>query len=1146
MLGYNVENAVITSNTIYLRFPLPMKDNKNYSLSIGSGLVSAAFNPTLPTTLNFTYKEDHFVPSFQLNQQGYLPSQPKFIYVNDYFGDMGGAVFVVGSKGAIYSRDKYSLDDQKKKKNIWRKHQICSSLADPHPISFTKTLRAVAAISETEAIAVGDHGSILRFQGGSSCWYPMISGTTEDLKDIKFTKKGEGFIVGTENTLLYLTNVFADDAIWVPFPAPSAMISFPQIADRNFLSIGVFVDGSFIIGGDGLILIYWEKKWFLSFFDPVASSSASSTASQINCVTGAFQRTATDRTLSFGENGFHSRTVYGNQASWSWNDEMTLIRSNVPSSSSLNLTKVSWNGCWNNHFNFAFTLVGSNGTILLGSHPGGNGEYAVMTGLIEGSWQALDCIHAYDCYAVGTDGAIASGAISRDNEDIPSGWSTDWEVDRIVFEDEEQPIDFFGVAAVMEGSLRLTPSQRVAYLVDADDITQEYLTIPLTMHRMNDVSAGGDIWTADFSSFTTPGQYRLYIKGLGVSHPFAIAEDALTLAAWHSCRAFYYQRSATALTTPFADSRWTRPIDHEFNTTKGGRRIDAAYHWSLKESLLYKGEMICPLENTTCSPESMKDVAGGWFDAGDFGKYIMGSASVTWRHLNSFEMHPSNYSDDWNIPESGNGIADIVDETQWELNWMEKMQTDDGGFYNKVAAEVWENRLPQVADLGGHSVRYILEQATGETAIAGAAFAQASRVFLALGDQQTSDRYLDRAIRAYSFLQKYPTDVPVGGVFSPVGHVSGAYNDNDDRDNRCWFVAELYRSTCELHFAVEFEKLFQANLCGIGWLELQQSGTRAQWAYYNAASSCPPKNRTTTNEEARSTIKRNFEIDLNDMFQHANEASYPTVLRMDILQNIDAYTTIYQARDLLMDVVMFPERQKEIEKMMRRHVDLSLGANALSRSFVTGLGYDRVRHPLQWSTRTTTERLNLVDEPCPGFNIFGPSAHLPYSNFYWRTAYSDVYNYPSMWSEDSPFPVLRRFVDHPYMAGMTEFGIGMLGPQCAVLMYLKNSSFEAINAAIRPTSSPTALPLSSFSPTVGPSLMPTKNPVKKTTRPSFRPSKKPVRPTVAPTTVVVRPSVRPTKKPTTRPTTRSSTKAPNFRKTHVPTSSPTKKKKKNT
>jgi hypothetical protein len=1088
ILTFNVEDSPVNSNTIYLKFSLPMIHGQSYTLYIGSALLSGSLNPTASKTFSFTYKDDHLVSSFQLNQQGFLPYQPKVAYVNDYFGDLGSAVFVVGSGGSIYSRDRNH--------ETWKKHAVLNG-------QFTATLRAVAVINEMDAIAVGDQGSILRYDG--THWQRMISGTTSTLRSIKINTKGEGFIVGDGNTILYLSSVFDDTAVWTPFASPPTT-TFPQVVGKIFRSVAVFLDNSMIIGGDGLILMYWNQQWFLSLSDD---------SKQINCVTGAYQRSATGETISFGEKDYHSRSVYGNQVYWPWK-QLTMTRSNFPTADT-NLSTVSWKGCWNNPFAYGYVAVGTDGTLVFGEYPGLGGHFAVNKKLITKTFHSVDCIHAYDCYAVGEGGAIANGASSNANPEVASGWTEDWKVEVV-----DEHVNFFGVATVMQGSLRLAPTQREVFLVDANNINNEFMKIPLTIRSMNDIMSGGDIWEADFSSFTIPGNYRLYIKGLGVSYPFVISDDALTLAAWHSCRSFYYQRSGMALTTPFADNRWTRPIDHEFNLTEGGRVIDGAYHWSLTESPLYKGEVTCPLDEGNCPSASLRDVSGGWFDAGDFGKYIMGAASVTWRMLNSYEMHPSNYTDDWNIPESANGIPDIVDETKWELDWFEKMQTEDGGVYNKVAAERWESKLPQVADLGGQSIRYVLEQATGETAIFGAAMAQASRIFQSI-DSTIATRYLDRAIRAYRFLKAHPTNLPIGGVVNPPGHVSGAYNDDDDRDNRCWLAAELYRSTCQLHYAKEFEASFNQNLCGIGWNELQQSGVRAQWAYYSA--DCP-NNQTVTHSTVLASIKTNFQRDLDIMVSYAKLNSYPSVSRMDILGAVDGYSQIFPAKDLIMDVAMFPERQQEIELLMRRQVDLSLGANGLSKSFITGLGYNRVQHPLQWSTRTTSNLVNLVDEPAPGFNVFGPSSHLPFTVTSWRIAYSDDNNYPSMYNEDSPFPILRRFVDHPYMAGMTEFGLGTLAPQCSILLYLKNSSFDSINEAMRPTLMPTPVPV--MSPTKKPkaSAVPTRKPTKKSLLRTDSP-------TASPT-----PKKKPPTTPPTSPPTKKKTSPPSFRPTKVPTHAP--------
>ena len=90
-------------------------------------------------------------------------------------------------------------------------------------------------------------------------------------------------------------------------------------------------------------------------------------------------------------------------------------------------------------------------------------------------------------------------------------------------------------------------------------------------------------------------------------------------------------------------------------------------------------------------------------------------------------------------------------------------------------------------------------------------------------------------------------------------------------------------------------------------------------------------------------------------------------------------------------------------------VDLALGASPLSLSFITGLGTTSVQKPLHWSRWQT----GVI--PTPGIGVFGPASHMPFSNPYYATAYSDLYNYPSLLSDDSPFPVFRRFADHFYL-----------------------------------------------------------------------------------------------------------------------------------
>jgi hypothetical protein len=136
------------------------------------------------------------------------------------------------------------------------------------------------------------------------------------------------------------------------------------------------------------------------------------------------------------------------------------------------------------------------------------------------------------------------------------------------------------------------------------------------LQTMNYHLSGEDVFIIDFSTVQNVGTYRIKIDGVGVSDTFVISSEALDKAAYHTCRMLYYQRSGMALRVPYAESRFARPIDHEFDPSLGGRRIDGAYHWSVKNSPLFDGEVTCPLNASLCPEESFRDGSGGWFDAG--------------------------------------------------------------------------------------------------------------------------------------------------------------------------------------------------------------------------------------------------------------------------------------------------------------------------------------------------------------------------------------------------------------------------------------------------------------------------------------------------------------------------------------------------
>src|SRR5262249_58900286 len=85
----------------------------------------------------------------------------------------------------------------------------------------------------------------------------------------------------------------------------------------------------------------------------------------------------------------------------------------------------------------------------------------------------------------------------------------------------------------------------------------------------------------------------------------------------------------------------------------------------------------CALYSDTGTSTNL-DLHGGWWDAGDFNKYTNWGASDAIELLRAYAESPGAFSDDTNIPESGNGVADLVDEVKWELDWIVRMPKSDG------------------------------------------------------------------------------------------------------------------------------------------------------------------------------------------------------------------------------------------------------------------------------------------------------------------------------------------------------------------------------------------------------------------------------------------------------------------------------------
>lgn len=187
---------------------------------------------------------------------------------------------------------------------------------------------------------------------------------------------------------------------------------------------------------------------------------------------------------------------------------------------------------------------------------------------------------------------------------------------------------------------------------------------------------GTDVFEMDFSNFQKPGQYRVVVEGVGASFPFEIGEKTWESAFKVSARGLYHQRSGIALEQPYTDYERPRPFHPEdgvkvYQST--ATLMDTSMGLNLKKLDSFKA-----LQDTR-TQTLVPDAWGGWFDAGDWDRRIQ-HLSVSRLYLELAELNPGYFEQlDYNIPESGNALPDVVDEALWGLDLFRRLQTADGG-----------------------------------------------------------------------------------------------------------------------------------------------------------------------------------------------------------------------------------------------------------------------------------------------------------------------------------------------------------------------------------------------------------------------------------------------------------------------------------
>lgn len=467
---------------------------------------------------------------------------------------------------------------------------------------------------------------------------------------------------------------------------------------------------------------------------------------------------------------------------------------------------------------------------------------------------------------------------------------------------------------------------------------------------------------ADFTSVTAPGRYILYIPGIGTSYPFGIDTHIHRNTAIAVLKGFYYQRSDIPLEERHA-GKWHRPGGHPDTAV--------SIHPSAASGKRKAGTIIS-------SP-------GGWYDAGDYNKYIVNSGITVATMLSAYEDF-SEYFDRLriNIPESNNEVADILDEALYNIRWMLTMQDPtDGGVYHKCTNAAFDGMVkPGATKLP----RYVVQKGTAATLDFSAVMAQAARIFQRYRDRypRLSDTLLQASLKAWAWAQKNPNveynQQAINETFQPA-ITTGAYGDRGFTDEWFWAASELYCTTRKPEFNNAARRFNSDSAQLPSWNNVRMLGHYTMARHRNAL----PADAKPLILAAVHSITNLADAYLDRMPQNA----FRTVMggsRTDF--NWGSNSNAANQGILLLNAYLISSDKKYIDGALS-NCDYLLGRNATGYSFITGIGS---RVPMRPHHRPSIA--DDVDDPVPGLLVGGPNPGMQDKAYYLfrdpETAYSDT------------------------------------------------------------------------------------------------------------------------------------------------------------
>ena len=423
-------------------------------------------------------------------------------------------------------------------------------------------------------------------------------------------------------------------------------------------------------------------------------------------------------------------------------------------------------------------------------------------------------------------------------------------------------------------------------------------------------AAGERVVVGDFSGLTTPGRFRVRMGEVS-SAPFVVGDDVYGPVLRDALRGFYIIRA----NVPLDDA--VTGIKHGFGHPSDAHlMVDAV----------------------------SRDLTGGWYNAGDYGKWTIMAAISASEMMWLYELRPAAAQLVLDIPQTYNGLPDILQQARWGLDWLLKMQNADGGVLHKVDTEpnfAW-GKLPE----DDPNIRAAHPASSIDAGVFAAVMAQACRVFGPL-DAAFASGCREAALKAWAWLQAHPN----------VTHDDPYYADKDASQETAWAMAEIAGMTRDAALEEQAWQRYTAfdmsngnGLTPFLWSAPQALGAVSLVRSGSAKTKAKAMTAITL---ASDWIATGLVSDPYGFSDYAGDYGWGSL----------EYGLDRACQCMLAFALTGEQRHRDTGQKI---LDYALGHNALDRSLVTGHGTRRTEHPYHWAYRT--QKIALPGWPSGGPN----------------------------------------------------------------------------------------------------------------------------------------------------------------------------------